>query len=75
MPELCNRPRFKSTSYLAEITENSQEGVPVTFLAKGIPEVFDHDLVYLFVMQFSKIHNIYIAAVIIGPERDLSPED
>ncbi|XP_035709581.1 cadherin-23-like isoform X3 [Folsomia candida] len=38
------RPRFKSTSYLAEITENSQEGVPVTFLAKGIPEVFDHDL-------------------------------
>lgn len=39
------RPTFKSESYVAEIPENSQEGVPVTFLGNSIPEVFDHDLV------------------------------
>ncbi|CAL8106930.1 unnamed protein product [Orchesella dallaii] len=37
-------PTFKSESYLAEIPENSQEGVPVTFLGNSIAEVYDHDL-------------------------------
>lgn len=39
------RPTFKSESYVAEIPENSQEGVPVTFMGSAIPEVYDHDLV------------------------------
>lgn len=42
------KPRFKSKSYVCEIPENSQEGVPVTFLgSKTIPEVYDMDLVSL----------------------------
>ncbi|ODN06167.1 Cadherin-23 [Orchesella cincta] len=37
-------PTFKSESYLAEIQENSQAGVPVTFLGNSVAEVYDHDL-------------------------------
>ena len=36
-------PRFRSTSYVGEIVENSQRKTPVTFVGDAIAEVFDHD--------------------------------
>ena len=37
-------PKFKSESFVAEISENAQKNTPVTFLGQNmIPEVFDHD--------------------------------
>ena len=37
-------PKFKSESYVGEISENAQKNTPVTLLGPNmIPEVFDHD--------------------------------
>nr|XP_022904889.1 cadherin-23 [Onthophagus taurus] len=36
-------PTFRSKKYNCEIPENSPTNTPVTFLEKGIPEVYDYD--------------------------------
>ncbi|KRT78306.1 Cadherin, partial [Oryctes borbonicus] len=36
-------PTFRSKNYECEIAENAAVNTPVTFLARSIPEVFDHD--------------------------------
>ena len=38
-------PQFRSSQYVAEISENAQKNTPVTWLGgDSITEVFDHDL-------------------------------
>ena len=38
-------PRFRSSAYVAEISENAQKNTPVTWLGGDtVAEVFDHDL-------------------------------
>ncbi|XP_022254266.1 cadherin-23-like [Limulus polyphemus] len=36
-------PTFRSKSYIAEVNENAQASVPVSFIGNSVPEVFDHD--------------------------------
>ncbi|CAH0553788.1 unnamed protein product, partial [Brassicogethes aeneus] len=48
MDENDESPRFKSTRYECEISENSPVNTPVTFLGNAIPEVFDFDQVRFF---------------------------
>jgi hypothetical protein len=38
-------PRFRSPSYVCEVSEGAQANSPLTFLGNAKPEVFDHDQV------------------------------
>jgi hypothetical protein len=38
-------PRFRSQSYVCEVSEGAQANSPLTFLGNTKPEVFDHDQV------------------------------
>ena len=38
-------PRFRSHQYYAEVEENTQQNVPITFTGDSVPEVYDYDQV------------------------------
>lgn len=45
-------PTFRSSRYVAEINENAAQNTPVTFIGDAIPEVYDHDLVSIWIFLF-----------------------